>query len=94
MYKSHDRTHLVMEEMKGGDLLDNLYEKERFTETEAKRIARRLLEAIYFCHKKKVAHRDVKPENILIADGRDVTRIKLGDFGCAHPITGEKCLKT
>jgi serine/threonine protein kinase len=94
VYKSHDRTHLVMEEMKGGDLLDKLYEKERFTEAESKMIARRLLEAIYFCHKKKVAHRDVKPENILIADCRDVTRIKLADFGCAHLITGEKCLHT
>jgi cytidine deaminase len=65
VFRGAESTHLVMEEMKGGDLLDKLYEKEVFSEEESKRISRRLLEAIFFCHKKGIAHRDIKPENIV-----------------------------
>ncbi|KAG7369185.1 serine/threonine protein kinase [Nitzschia inconspicua] len=89
-----DRSHLIMEEMRGGDLLAKLHEREVFTESEARRISRRLLEAISFCHKKRIAHRDIKPENILLQDPTDDTRIKLADFGCAKRVDGTKCLHT
>lgn len=65
VFKGPGTTHLIMEEMKGGDLLDRLYEKEVFSEEESRKISRRLLEALFFCHKKGIAHRDVKPENIV-----------------------------
>jgi hypothetical protein len=65
VFKEPETTHLIMEEMKGGDLLDRLYEKEVFSEEESRKISRRLLEALFFCHKKGIAHRDVKPENIV-----------------------------
>lgn len=65
VFRGPESTHLVMEEMKGGDLLDKLYEKEVFSEEESRRISRRLLEAVFFCHKKGIAHRDIKPENIV-----------------------------
>lgn len=37
-----------------------------------------ILEAILFCHKRRVLHRDLKPQNLLI-DGKGV--IKIADFG-------------
>ena len=37
------------------------------------------------CHAYGVAHRDVKPDNILIGADYD---LKLADFGCASPLTG------
>jgi len=40
-----------------------------------------LLKAVSFCHAKKVLHRDLKPQNLLIA--RDGT-LKLADFGLAR----------
>lgn len=94
VYTERDRTQLVMEYMKGGDLLDRLSEKEVFTEAECRRISRRLLEAIFSCHQKQVAHRDIKPENILLVDRGDDTKVKLCDFGCSHRITGRNCLRT
>lgn len=94
VYTGCVRTQLILEYMKGGDLLERVTERKFFSEAEGRRISRRLLEAIYFCHKKQVAHRDIKPENILLADHADDTKVKLGDFGCAHRITGSNCLRT
>ena len=78
-----DRTYLVMEEMKGGDLLDKLGEVEVYEEWEARKLMRTLLEAVAYCHKRKICHRDIKPENILLPRANDITLIKLADFGCA-----------
>lgn len=95
VFRGPEETHLVMEQMKGGDLLARLGEKEVFSENESRRISRRLLEAVFFCHKKRVAHRDIKLENILLTDRTDDTKIKLADFGCAHPfVPGKKSLKS
>eukprot|EP00535_Pseudo-nitzschia_heimii_P010765 CAMPEP_0197195734 /NCGR_PEP_ID=MMETSP1423-20130617/31732_1 /TAXON_ID=476441 /ORGANISM="Pseudo-nitzschia heimii, Strain UNC1101" /LENGTH=427 /DNA_ID=CAMNT_0042649441 /DNA_START=109 /DNA_END=1392 /DNA_ORIENTATION=+ len=95
VYRGPEETHLIMEQMKGGDLLARLCEKEVFSESESRRISRKLIEAVFFCHKKRVAHRDIKLENILLTDRMDDTKIKLADFGCAHPfIPGKKSLKS
>lgn len=94
VFVAPERSHLILEEMRGGDLLAKLHEREVFTELEARRISMRLLEAISFCHKKRIAHRDIKPENILLQDLTDDTKIKLADFGCAKKVDGTKCLHT
>jgi serine/threonine protein kinase len=94
VFTSPDRTHLVMEEMRGGDLLAKLQEREVYTESEARIISRRLLEAISHCHKNRICHRDIKPENILLEDPTDDVKIKLADFGCAKRFNGKKCLHT
>lgn len=77
-------TFLIMEEMKGGDLLDKLGEIEVYEEWEARKVARTLLEAVHYCHRRKICHRDIKPENILLPRADDLTQIKLADFGCAR----------
>lgn len=79
-----DVCYMVMEEMRGGDLLDRLCEIEVYDESEARKTSRRLLEAVYYCHKKHIVHRDIKPENILLASKQNNTVIKLGDFGCSR----------
>lgn len=95
VFAGPEETHLIMELMKGGDLLGRLIEKEAFSERESRQISRKLIEAVFFCHKKHVVHRDIKLDNILVSDRNYDTKIKLADFGCGHPfIPGEKCLKT
>ena len=89
-----DRTMMVQEIMRGGDLLDKLTEIEVYEPDDARKVSRTLLEAIAYCHKKGICHRDVKPENILLVNENDLTHIKIADFGCAKKITGPKCLKT
>jgi serine/threonine protein kinase len=94
VFQERDKTFMVMEELKGGDLLDRITAQGSFVEKEARRMSRTLLEAIAYCHRKGIAHRDIKPENILLVDPVENTKIKLADFGCAQKITGHKCFRT
>eukprot|EP00980_Cylindrotheca_fusiformis_P001373 scaffold344_cov130-Cylindrotheca_fusiformis.AAC.4 len=94
VFKEYDRTFMIMEEMKGGDLLDKIEEKEFYPEDECRKLSRRLFEAIYFCHKKRIVHRDIKPENILLESPYDDTKIRLADFGCAKQMTSDTILTT
>ena len=49
----------------------------------ARSMTRQLLEGINYCHKSKVIHRDLKPQNLLINyDGT----LKIADFGLARAI--------
>lgn len=59
-------TYIIMEEMKGGELLHRIVDKEVYTEREARAVCRILFSAVDYCHKKKIAHRDLKPENLLL----------------------------
>ena len=42
-----------------------------------------ILQAILFCHQRRVIHRDLKPQNLLIDTGGI---IKLADFGLARAL--------
>ena len=94
VYTEPERTMMVQELMRGGDLLDKLTEIEVYEPKDARKVSRTLLEALEYCHKKQVCHRDIKPENILLVNENDLTHIKIADFGCAKMITGPKCMKT
>ena len=72
------RMHLIMECLDGGNLCSYVKQKRRLSEEESKRIFFQVLQAIEFLHAKDVSHRDVKLENVLFADSKEV---KLIDFG-------------
>lgn len=57
---------LVMEFAAGGELYDYLSDRKVLGEDEARRIFRQVSTAIYYCHKHKICHRDLKLENILL----------------------------
>ena len=53
---------MVMELCRGGELLQRIRRKKNFSEKEASRIMKKLLDAARFLHEKRVVHRDLKPE--------------------------------
>ena len=66
VFQEPDNVYIILEEMKGGNLLLRIVEKEIYTEREARQVCKILFQAIDYCHKKKIAHRDIKPENMLL----------------------------
>lgn len=55
-----------MEFAAGGELYDYLSERKVLAEDEARRVFRQISTAVYYCHKHKICHRDLKLENILL----------------------------
>jgi calcium-dependent protein kinase len=79
------RIHLVMEVCSGGELFDRIIDVGRFKEGEAAIVMKQILLAIHYMHARDLAHRDVKPENILFLNksGIEENVTKLIDFGAA-----------
>ena len=67
VFDETDFVHLVLEKINGGELLDRLIEKTKYSECEARDVCKIVFEALRHCHEHKVAHRDIKPENLLLA---------------------------
>ncbi|QDY91419.1 PASTA domain-containing protein [Arthrobacter sp. UKPF54-2] len=76
--------YLVMEYIKGHTLRDVLKDKGALTPRLALALIDPVVEGLGAAHSAGLIHRDVKPENVLIADDG---RIKIGDFGLARAIT-------
>lgn len=66
--------------MNGGGIFDALVQNRGFTENSSAIMMRQLLSAVAYLHSKQIAHRDIKPQNILF-ESNDSVNIKLLDFG-------------
>ncbi|WP_243226047.1 Stk1 family PASTA domain-containing Ser/Thr kinase [Microbacterium sp. CIAB417] len=76
--------YLVMEYLPGITLRELLREQRRLTIPQTITIMDAVLSGLAAAHRAGIVHRDVKPENVLLAeDGR----IKIGDFGLARATT-------
>jgi calcium/calmodulin-dependent protein kinase I len=79
VYESRSRLYIVMEKLVGGELFERIVGRPRFSEEEAAKLIRPLLESVAYLHDLGIVHRDIKPENILCGDNLD--EIKIADFG-------------
>jgi serine/threonine protein kinase len=66
VYEEISTFYVVMEKMEGGELFERIVQKKCYNEKEARDIIKTLLETIQYMHEKKIAHRDLKPDNILL----------------------------
>lgn len=87
-YLSHDRVALILEYAIGGTLGQYLKEKKTLMENEVRHIFKQILNAIEYCHRCQIFHRDLKLENIVFSDEAR-TEIKIIDFGVAGLFEGE-----
>ena len=79
-----DMAYLVMEYLPGITLRELLREEKRLSLGQTITIMDAILSGLAAAHRAGIVHRDVKPENVLLAeDGR----IKIGDFGLARATT-------
>ena len=62
VYHDELHTYLVMDLLRGGELLNRIRTHKCFTEPQASAIMRKLVSAVGFMHQRGVVHRDLKPE--------------------------------
>ncbi|XP_059713848.1 death-associated protein kinase 2 isoform X4 [Haemorhous mexicanus] len=87
IYENKTDVVLILELVSGGELFDFLAQKESLSEEEATRFIKQILDGVNYLHSKKIAHFDLKPENIMLLDKNIlIPHIKLIDFGLAHKI--------
>ncbi len=70
-------TYIVLQLLRGGELLQRIRKKQHFTETEAAQIMKKLVSAVNFMHNQGVVHRDLKPEVSHLAGAFLFVQIKL-----------------
>ncbi len=69
--------------IEGETLRDHLRQRGALPVEEALTLARELCDALAYAHERGILHRDVKPENVLLANGHAL----LADFGIARAIS-------
>lgn len=73
--------YLVMECYKGGELFDEIINRQKFGEADAANILRQVLSGVTYLHRHHIVHRDLKPENLLLESKAKDAQIKIVDFG-------------
>ena len=90
VFDTKGETALVIQFVSGGDLLGRISSADFvFNENVCTYLLKQICQALAFIHSKKIAHLDIKPENILFLT-RKSKKIKLIDFGVSRQLkTGE-----
>jgi serine/threonine-protein kinase len=83
--------YLVMELIEGGTLRELLIERGPMPPHAVVAVLRPVLSGLAAAHRAGLVHRDVKPENILIADDGQV---KIADFGLVRAVAAAKITST
>jgi len=89
MSEHGDKVYLITELLEGGELLDALLARGNYSEADAMTIMRPVLQGLAYLHNKGVTHRDLKLENLLLADTDDLSSVKIADFGLAKASRSE-----
>lgn len=93
--KHHEHwIYIIMEFVSCGELSQELRSRTRLPEPEVQQITRQMMHALRYLHRRGITHRDIKPDNILIAS-RSPFIVKLTDFGLSKCVSDQETfLKT
>lgn len=83
-----DKVYLVTELLDGGELLDTVIARGSYTERDARAIFKSVCEGLHYLHSadKQIVHRDLKLENLLLANPNDLSSVRIVDFGLAKSL--------
>lgn len=90
--KNSNGVHIAMEYIKHGDLSWWLQDGEVVDEATTREITIQVLTGLEVLHSRHICHRDLKPQNILIASLNPL-KVKIADFGASKD-TSQTALKT
>lgn len=92
-YEDGNNYYLIMDLISGGDLMDFVTSNGAIPEEPSREIARQVLCALQYVHSLGISHRDIKPDNILIAQDEPVI-VRISDFGLAKLTKSGSSLQT
>jgi len=79
--------YIAMEYLEGRSLKDRIISEGPLPIAQAIEVARQILRAVGFAHRRGIVHRDIKPHNVLLAQegaGDGEPRFKVTDFGISR----------
>ncbi|MED6158647.1 hypothetical protein PIB30_034589 [Stylosanthes scabra] len=82
-----DRIYLVLEYCSGGDLAAYIHRHGKVSEATARHFMIQLAAGLQVLQEKNLIHRDLKPQNLLLATSAATPLMKIGDFGFARSLT-------
>lgn len=82
-----DNVCFIMEFAAGGELRDYVEKRKALSEEESRTFFRQIVQAVHYVHSKKIIHRDLKLENILL-DANN--RCKIVDFGLSYYVSSKE----
>lgn len=85
-FEAEGQFYLVQEWIEGETLTQKLQHEGRQSETSVKEILLKILPALEYVHSRRIVHRDIKPDNIILRHSNNVP--VLIDFGAVREIMG------
>ncbi|OQS01691.1 protein kinase [Achlya hypogyna] len=94
--KSKSSVHLFMEYCEGGDLSQYMKKQPNgiVSEPLVRHFIRELADGLHALWRQNLIHRDLKPQNLLLADNSPVPRLKIADFGFARHLATASLAET
>eukprot|EP00286_Rhodomonas_abbreviata_P015214 CAMPEP_0181322184 /NCGR_PEP_ID=MMETSP1101-20121128/19093_1 /TAXON_ID=46948 /ORGANISM="Rhodomonas abbreviata, Strain Caron Lab Isolate" /LENGTH=387 /DNA_ID=CAMNT_0023430081 /DNA_START=212 /DNA_END=1375 /DNA_ORIENTATION=+ len=93
VFEDAKAVHLVEELATGGELFDRILDLGHFSEKDAAKVIRQVIEGIEHMHSVGTVHRDLKPENLLMLSGDknspEYNHVKIADFGLSALMPAE-----
>ena len=80
IFESENNIHLILEHLNGKELFDQIKERGYYSEKDAAKILRCILNALVVLHSNNIVHRDLKPENLIFRD-ENLNSLVIIDFG-------------
>eukprot|EP00968_Pinguiococcus_pyrenoidosus_P018191 scaffold1867_cov247-Pinguiococcus_pyrenoidosus.AAC.28 len=91
VYEDKEKIYIVMEKLEGGELFSRIVGRPTFSEEEAYKVMKPLVESVAYLHDLGIVHRDLKPENILC--GENLEDLKIADFGLSKLVLPTDVMK-